>query len=149
MRYNPKPKGRKKWLFIVGIPLAVLLIAGRMTNTMPLSHSVKTSSDGDAELKTRVYSHSPAEIMAAARAIAGEQKTWFKAWRVIESDENALHVEVPVLMFTDDLVVTVSEAEGGTQLNVTSDSRVGQGDFGENRRHILQFLKALDEKLST
>jgi uncharacterized protein (DUF1499 family) len=33
------------------------------------------------------------------------------------------------------------------RVDCRSASRIGNGDFGENRRHALQFLAALDEKL--
>jgi uncharacterized protein (DUF1499 family) len=43
--------------------------------------------------------------------------------------------------------VTLSEANGTTTVNVQSQSRVGRGDLGENRRHVVQLFTVLDEKL--
>lgn len=60
---------------------------------------------------------------------------------------DTLHAEVPVLTFTDDLTVTLSSNNKETTVNVRSASRVGKGDFGENRRHIIQLLTALDQRL--
>jgi uncharacterized protein (DUF1499 family) len=46
-------------------------------------------------------------------------------------------------MFTDDVIIRMV-AGPCTRLGARSDSRVGKGDFGENRRHIAQFPTALD-----
>jgi uncharacterized protein (DUF1499 family) len=51
-------------------------------------------------------------------------------------------------MFTDDIVVTVNAEQGGVVLDVRSAARMGKSDMGENRRHVLQLLAALDEKLA-
>ena len=92
---------------------------------------------------------------ARPRAVALDQKTWFRPWRIAPqgaATAGAPHhdfaVEVPVLLFTDDLTVHIdTDDKGKTRVNVESKSRVGRGDFGENRRHIAQFLRALDQTL--
>ncbi len=147
MRFNPKPKSRWKLLLIVGVPVAALLVAGLMTNTNPPTNIAQTTPDEAPELRTRVYSQSVDEVAIAARAVALEQKTWFKSWRVIKAENDTINIEVPVLFYTDDLTVSLDTIDGQTRVNVESKSRVGQGDFGENRRHIAQFLKGLDQRL--
>ena len=147
MRFNPKPKGRWRWLLL---PVALVVVAGvigKMTNTSPPTNRAQSAPDEVPELRTRLYSQSPAEVMQAARRVASEQKTWLRSWRVGPAQGNELRVEVPVLMFTDDLTLRIDQHYSQTRVNVTSQSRVGQGDFGENRRHIAHFLRALDEAL--
>ena len=155
MRYNPKTKSRRTWLLLIGIPVAAFLVAGKTMNTDPPTNSAQTTPDEAPELRTRVYSQSLGEVNQAARAVALKQKTWFRSWRIARRSEaktgtphEDFAVEVPVLFFIDDLSVHIATNEGKTRVNVKSNSRVGQGDFGENRRHVAQFLKALDEKLS-
>ncbi len=84
------------------------------------------------------------------REVVQNQTSWGKKWRIVETDLTMRHlkVEVPVWFFTDDLKVTLRAQGDSTSVDVDSRSRVGQGDFGENRRHIVQFLRALDEKLT-
>ena len=147
MRFNSKTKIGWKWLLIFAVPVAALLIAGKTMNTNPPTNSAQTTPDEAPELRTRTYVQSVDEVVRAARQVAGEQATWLRAWRVTENADNTIHVEVPVLFFTDDLTIRVDENAGQTRVNVASKSRVGQGDFGENRRHIAQFLRALDEAL--
>ena len=155
MRFLFKPT-RRRWLLASAISVAALLIAAKVLNTSPPTNSVSTASDAPPELKTRVYERDIAQVYAVAQNVAAEQKTWFKKWRIAHRaqtqaqagpQQRQFDVEVPVLFFTDDLKVSISADANGTKVDVESHSRVGQGDFGENRRHIVQFLKALDEKL--
>lgn len=155
MRFNPKPKSRWKWLLIIGVPVVALGVIGKMTNTNPPTNAAKTTPDETPALRTRVYSQSVEKVLDAARAVTLEQKTWFKSWRIPPQSEitsgpphHELRVEVPVLIYTDDLTVHVdTDDKGQTRVNVESKSRVGRGDFGENRRHVAQFLRALDKAL--
>ncbi len=148
MHLKLKPKSRWKWPLIIAVPLVAFLLAGKTMNTSPPTHAAQTAPDEAPELRTRICTQSVEEITKIAQTVAGEQQTWFRSWRVVKTDGNTIHVEVPVLVFTDNLTIHVDENEGKTRVNVASKSRVGQGDFGENRRHIAQFLRALDEKLA-
>ena len=156
MRFNPKTKGRWKWLLIIGVPVAAFLVAGKTMNTDPPTNSAQTAPDEAPELRTRIYDQSVEAVTKTARAVALEQTTWLRSWRVVPQSEISsgtphrdLKIEVPVLFFTDDLTVRIDTNEKGkTRVNVESKSRVGQGDFGENRRHVIQFLRALDQALT-
>jgi uncharacterized protein (DUF1499 family) len=45
--------------------------------------------------------------------------------------------------FTDDVHVRLEAVTGGTRVHARSRSRVGKGDFGQNRRNLLELLRAL------
>ena len=49
-----------------------------------------------------------------------------------------------VLNFTDDVAVLARREGDRTRVDVHSNSRVGKGDFGENRRHVAWILEGLD-----
>lgn len=148
MRFNPKPKNRWKWPLLIGIPVVILGIVGFATNTNPPTNIAQTSPNETPELRTRIYSQSVEKVMETANQVAYDQKTWFRSWRVFKGDGGSIEAEIPVLFFTDDLSVRFdTDEKGRTRVNVESKSRVGQGDFGENRRHIAQFLRALDKEL--
>ena len=156
MRFNPKPKSRWKWLLVPVAFVVAAGVAGKMLNTSPPTNNAQTSPDAAPDLKTRVYSQSVEQVYAAAQAVVSEQKTWFKAWKTVHKSEvgagaehRRVNVEVPVIFFTDDLTINIGAGEGGATVNVESKSRVGEGDFGENRRHVAQFLRALDERLKS
>lgn len=155
MHLNPKSKGRWKWLLVIVVPVVALGVIGKMTNTNPPTNAAKTTPDETPALRTRVYSQDVEAITNAARTIATGQKTWFRSWHIPPQSEATsgtphrdFRIEVPVLFFTDDLTVHIdTDDKGQTVVNVTSKSRVGQGDFGENRRHVAQFLRALDKEI--
>jgi uncharacterized protein (DUF1499 family) len=60
-----------------------------------------------------------------------------------------VQAEVPVLLYIDDLAVQVHSDPTNAYwlVDVTSRSRVGKSDLGENRRHVVQLLKALEERI--
>ena len=149
MHFKSQFKNRRAWLIIFAVPVAAFLIAGKTMNTDPPTNSAQTTPDETPELRTRLYRQSRDEVFQAAQQVAREQTTWLRSWRVVQDNDRTIHVEVPVLFFTDDLTIRVDQSAGQTRVNVASKSRVGRGDFGENRRHVAQFLRALDEKLAT
>ncbi len=76
-----------------------------------------------------------------------------KRWSLVHADEELGIVTVtcrtPVLRFTDDLTVWVSlDRNGFTRLDARSESRVGRGDFGVNRRRIERLLRRIDRTVA-
>src|SRR5947199_5913540 len=45
--------------------------------------------------------------------------------------------------FVDDVTVRLEPAPGGTRVHARSQSRVGKGDPGQNRRQLLELFRAL------
>lgn len=137
-------KNKKLWLAPLFFAGAGLLVLGAQ-NTGNVAQTQPEASD--AGLRTRHYKTSLAEAHREVLSALGQLRTYGKPWRVTSHEENEVHVEVPVLIFTDDLVVSLKEGHAGVTLDVRSASRVGRNDLGENRRHILQLLSLLDAKL--
>ncbi len=114
--------------------------------------NVAETSETSETLQTRHYKTDLQNFVAETEKIIPTLSTYGKSWRVVESktENNAatIKAEVPVLFFTDDLVINANfnEEKNETTINIRSASRVGKSDLGENRRHILQILAALDEK---
>lgn len=113
----------------------------------------QTSPDGGTKgLKTRTYQSNVAGARKASKEVIAGLSTWGSSWKLVDEadggEESRLKAEVPVVVFTDDLEVTIKEAsEGRVDVNVKSQSRVGKSDFGENARHVRKFLEALDKRL--
>ena len=137
-----KPKKSRFWW--LAAPIFALLLVAKFSNSNPPTNAAKTGDAGD--LQAPIYDSSPETVRVAAIAALETLKTYGRNWKVVEEGE-ILRVEVPVLVFTDDLSVQFWENAGKTRVEVESRSRVGRGDFGENRRHIRQFLKALDAQI--
>lgn len=106
-----------------------------------------TSDDTEwPELRPRRYDRSAADVMqAAVRALD------HLSWKLASQEQLALAAEVPIANtpFVDDFRVTLAEAGSQTVVNVHSSSRVGKGDLGANRRHVIQFFIVLEQQLQT
>ena len=148
-------------LFGIAAGVAVAGLAG-LAITNP-GNAAETSDDAkDESLKTRYYQADFQTFIEETKNLIPTMTTYGQNWKLIggggggridaESQHHSetLLVEVPVAFFTDDLEIN-AENEANTdkiKVNLHSKSRVGQNDLGENKRHILQLLKVLDEKFN-
>lgn len=146
----------KKKLIIGGI-VAGVLSAGLLTVTRTLypTNIAETAPNHEEEkLRTRRYKTDLKTFATETQRIIPTLSTWGKNWKYVGTDETensaTIKAEVPIVVFTDDLQVKAEKdaADGMIIVNVHSNSRVGKSDFGENRRHVLQILEALDAKFS-
>lgn len=149
-------------LVLIGLPLVLVagaLILNRAALLAPpgpvlrlttyLTHNV-AELQPDArfpELRPQVYPVKPGllcrEIPAAVDALG---------WSIQAADDCHYRAAVvtPLLGFKDDVRITVSPVgEASARLVIRSASRVGQGDFGANRRHVLDLVAAVERQLAT
>ena len=140
----------KKPLFWLGALL--IPVGAAMLSNLKMTNVAETAPDHeDKTLLTRSYkvsgdlTETQKRIEAAIRQISTYGGSWKIAESKREGDSVMIQVEVPVVFFTDDLRIEFSQAADEIILNARSASRVGKGDFGENRRHILQLFEKLDE----
>ncbi len=144
----------KSILIITAVVIAVLLLIIFVLARVVYPDNISETSVNheDEELKTRIYNADLQTVFEAVKQIIPTLSTYGSNWKQadakIENDSAIINAEVPVIVFTDDLKVSLKKSVGKTSVDVFSKSRVGQSDFGENRRHVLQILKALDEKFS-
>ena len=98
------------------------------------------------ELRSRVYAAAPGRVIDAVSAIV---KSHPGKWELVSADPagGRIHATTKVVGFTDDVFVSIQPEGTGTRVDVRSQSRVGKGDFGENRRHIAWLLEGLDRSL--
>lgn len=107
----------------------------------------------DAAMRTRVYRAPLAHVAAVVKLAIPTLKTYGRAWKLKEAradgDGYVLRAQVPVIVFSDALEVTIREDKPRhVRLDVRSASRVGRSDLGENRRHVIQLLRAVDKQLA-
>lgn len=144
--------------------VAVAGLAG-LAITNP-GNAAETSDDAkDESLKTRYYQADFDTFIEETEKLIPTMTTYGQNWKLaggagggggeVGNDKSQHHsatliVEVPVAFFIDDLEINaVKEAyTDKIKVNLHSKSRVGKNDLGENKRHILQLLKALDEKFN-
>jgi len=140
---------KQTWLLLAPVGVAGATVA--VLAALNPSIETRTSPDSsDARLRTRRYEAGIEEVRRSTLEIIPQLRKYGARWRLSESDvENKIVAEVPVFVFTDDLIITLRDDEGATTVDVHSKSRFrGRSDLGENRRHVLQLLAALDEKFA-
>ncbi len=144
--------GSLRWLVLIlaiGAALPWLLVprfGARLRQGMQ-SNIVSTSEQAEwPELRPRRFPV-PRTVVADALPTIIERL----GWRLIGQNSSMFIIEVPVAfgLFIDDLQVTLDEDREITTVNAISNSRVGSGDLGENRRHIVQLCIALEQQFGT
>jgi uncharacterized protein (DUF1499 family) len=138
------------FVIVIVVLLAGIFILGRF---YPDNIAETVPDGGRKNLKTRIYKTDFETAEKTVKEIIPTLSTWGGKWKLVGESETAekgkiIKAEVPVVVFTDDLEVYIKQMPDGVSIDAKSNSRVGRSDFGENARHIRQFLKALDEKLN-
>ena len=86
-----------------------------------------------------------APAQAFQRALAAARES---GWHLVASDSTAGRIEATATTFwfgfKDDVVIRLTPTDGGTRVDVRSESRVGRSDIGTNARRIREYLKKLN-----
>ncbi len=82
---------------------------------------------------------------AAAAELVRKVVATLPRWRVESESPGELRLtrRTPIVRFVDDVTVTLKPAGPGTMIHAASKSRLGKGDFGQNRRNILELWAAI------
>jgi uncharacterized protein (DUF1499 family) len=144
---------KKKIIF--GIIVVVVIFAGLLLiarTFYPTNIAETAPAHAEEILRTRHYQIDLKTFIAETEKIIPALSTYGRSWRLDATDAGQdsafIRAEVPVVFFTDDLEIRAEKdaSAGGIVVNIRSNSRVGKSDFGENRRHVLQILAALDAR---
>jgi uncharacterized protein (DUF1499 family) len=107
------------------------------------TNRANTRDPSHADLRPLALPGPPAD---AARRIATAVES-LPRWRVESADLAGASVHLTrrtrVWGFVDDVRLALAPAGGGTVVHAESQSRVGVGDLGQNRRNILELWAAL------
>jgi uncharacterized protein (DUF1499 family) len=130
----------------VGIWVGVPQFPRRIRTALGTNIAETSPTPEFLELRTRVYATAPSRVFDAVSAMV---KSHSGKWELVSADPAAgrIHATTKVVGFTDDVFVSIQSEGAGTRVDVRSQSRVGKGDFGENRRHIAWLLEGLDGSL--
>lgn len=92
-------------------------------------------------LRPVVLSHPPEQ--ARARVLAAVAT--LRGWRLTGASDDVVWATrtTPMLGFVDDVLVLLTPAPGGTRIEAHSASRIGQNDFGRNRRTLRELTDVL------
>jgi hypothetical protein len=106
---------------------------------------VELSADAEfPELRLREYPL-PAQELCDLIPAALDDLRW--RWQRDNGCNYFAVVTTPLLKFQDDVHITVeSMGEARSHLHVRSQSRVGKGDLGANRRHVLDLIGRIERQ---
>jgi uncharacterized protein (DUF1499 family) len=103
-----------------------------------------------AEIITRNYPEVQPMVLPVEPGAAFEQALETAEqfeWAIISRDREAGVIEAVsttrIFRFRDDVVIRVTEAEGGSRVDMRSKSRVGKSDLGANAQRISAYFDAL------
>ncbi len=102
-----------------------------------------TPNDQDPRLRPIVLPIPPAEaLLQVAQMIANR-----KRWDVVSTEPEtgtirATHQTI-LWRFVDDVLIRCEPDPQGTRIQARSQSRIGKGDLGQNRRNLRDLTKAL------
>jgi hypothetical protein len=114
---------------------------------------VQTSATAVTPLQSRVYTAAPAnDILREAVLAAEAQQSWFRRWQVVRRDQTPvsggqMQVSIAGWAWNDTLVATIRPEAQGVQVDVSARSPAGFLALGAPRRHVAQFLAALDARV--
>ena len=87
------------------------------------------------------------QARAFDRALATAKRM---GWTIVDANAREGRIEATDTTFwfgfTDDVVIRIREAPGGSRVDVRSESRVGLSDIGANAARIRSFLRDLEKK---
>lgn len=121
------------------------LIRGLTMNVASISPHAK-----DPGLRTLVADADQNTVVQAVTAWADAEPLW----QIVDTDVNSDTARITmvrttrVLRFKDDVIVTLSTNDDGeTQMNATSQSRIGKGDLGQNARNLRKLQSGVSDIL--
>ena len=90
----------------------------------------------------------PADLAEVVESTAERLTGWKPSqakdgYKTVTDEKTEIHFErtTRVWRFVDDVVVTITPTETGSELHATSQSRVGRGDLGQNPRNLAELLE--------
>ncbi|MFB6263926.1 MAG: DUF1499 domain-containing protein [Bradymonadaceae bacterium] len=139
---------RHTWVFLV---LVALLAASAlvMTGLWPFINRVETGETPEyPAIQPAYYRAAPADVLDAARETIDSRNRWSVVR--VESGERTIEAthETLVLGFVDDVTVEVRPVtDAVARVDVVSESRLGEWDFGQNARNIRDFFEGLNSRI--
>lgn len=111
------------------------------------NHYVTSPRDPDPFFRPRRYAKTREEVIETAQSVIGK----LPGWKIEKHHEIQGRLQVGRRGFLGlgevvDVYI-VQGQDGITTLEITSRSRVGRGDWGQNKRNLKALLEAMDKAL--
>ncbi|QDU73217.1 hypothetical protein Pan97_01840 [Bremerella volcania] len=155
---TPKKARRMIWLY-VALGLLAILIVGPIvvlslyvddwSRDLTTNHAETRKSDPNPLLQPLVVPGDRDKATALVTDAIVKLEDWSIESITTEGKRTIVNATrtTKLLKFTDDIRVYLNDAEDGVQITVTSQSRVGKGDLGQNPRNIAELMSKVRERL--
>lgn len=98
---------------------------------------------GDPAVRPLELSLSMAEALARVEAVIGQLPRWHVEKVDVSAGTVTATRRTRLWRFVDEIAIRLETIPSGTRVHARSQSRVGKGDFGQNRRNLILLLAAL------
>jgi fatty-acyl-CoA synthase len=123
--------------------------AGRLVSEVQEEAEAKEGSDGTVypALESIYFSQSPADVAATAEQIMTK-----RGWAIVSNQASGDTVQIEATAtsgwfgFKDDVAVRVRSADGATEVDIRSTSRVGLSDLGANSTRVHALMVELEDR---
>jgi uncharacterized protein (DUF1499 family) len=133
---------------VVAVGLALLVLVDDWSRDLTTNTAATDRDAQDPDLRPLELGLAPAEAAQLVERAAARFGNWTVDQRGTEGASQRLHfVRRTRLGFPDDVRVTISPHEGGARIEVSSTSRIGRGDLGQNPRNIKELLGAVRQEI--
>ena len=154
--FQPRPKRLPmKRVILFVLCFGVILYANRFVDNFPakfragINGNAASTSDTPQfdDLQTPVFAKPRTEVFNAALQVIEAQSSWKLISRA--DNEQSIQIEISTMLgiLTDQMLVSFVDQGDRTRVDIQSKALKGSADFGTNRRHIIRFLKALEQQL--
>lgn len=135
-------------LVVLAIVISLVMQVDDWSRDLSTNRAVTSLDSPDPTLRSLELKASPDAIKAAISHFVEQSSIWeLNPAPKNEQAAVALLRTTRLFRFVDDIEVFLQETDGGTQVDVHSESRVGKGDLGQNPRNIRELLAALKAEL--
>lgn len=139
-------------IVLVILVLAIILLGALQVDDWQrdlTNNSAATSSEAeDPWLRTQEYSVPMESVREAILDWVERTAAWtIGETSYAEHGETSIHLTRTsrLMRFVDDVVVVLKSAKNGTRVDITSQSRIGKGDLGQNPRNIRELTQMLQD----
>lgn len=123
--------------------------AGRLVSEIQEEAEAKEGGEGTVypKMESVYFSQSPAEIAAAAEQIMKK-----RGWEIVSNQANGDTTQVEATAtsgwfgFKDDVAIRIRPANGATEVDIRSTSRVGLSDLGANSARVYGLMVELEDR---
>lgn len=138
-------------LIVLAFVVALAAQVEDWSRDLSINYAATSPDASDVSLRTLEVAANSEAVRAAIIAFVERSPSWSVNPSVEVSSEPtslALIRTSRLFRFDDDVNVSWQPMAAGTKIDVTSQSRVGKGDLGQNPRNIRQLLKAIQTDLA-